>query len=250
MKQQKICSIIQDILFIQQEHKISEESKAIIEEHLKACQACKKIRDSINNKIEDEIHIKETNEVEDEDCGQEIQAKEQCNNDKFKEIAYKLRKRRRKNRILVTLVCAVLIVTTNLAFENYKLPFESMEPTIKVGEYCFINKLAYSWSSPMNNDIVYLSMRQNGETWNDIYRVIGVPGDTIQIKEGKVYVNGSALEADYLTGIKEGGIATQEIKVPEGKYFIMGDQVNNAYDSRYFGCIDETSIQGKLWFTW
>lgn len=233
MKQQKICSFIQDILWLHQEDKISKESKEIMEEHLKECNECKKVREKIKN---------ETSE-------QEIVDKQQCN-DKFKEIAYKLRKRRRRNIIITILVCGTLIVTTNLAFENYKLPYTSMQPTIKAGEYCFINKLAYEWSRPVNNDIVYVSLKDYNQSWNDIYRVIGVPGDTIQIKDGSVYVNGSILEDDYLTGIKDGGIATQEIKVQEGKYFIMGDEVNISYDSRHFGCIDESSIRGKLWFTW
>ncbi|MGL4344626.1 MAG: signal peptidase I [Cellulosilyticaceae bacterium] len=233
MKQEKICLIIQDILWLHQTDEISKESKKIIQEHLKECHECQKIEEQIKK----------------ENSEQGIEDKHPCH-DKFKEIAYKLRKKRRRNIIITLLVCGTLIVTTNLAFENYKLPFTSMQPTIKAGEYCFINKLAYEWSSPVNNDIVYVSLKDNNARWNDMYRVIGIPGDTVQIKDGSVYVNGSLLEDNYLVGINDGGRATQEIKVEEGKYFIMGDDVNNSYDSRYFGCIDEISIRGKLWFTW
>ena len=233
MKQNQICSIIQDILWLHQAEQISKESKQVMEEHLNTCDECKKVKEKVNNE-------KNNEKIEDNEQGDK----------RFKEIAYKLRKRRRKSIIIAILVCSTLIIATNVAFENFKLPFASMEPTIKAGEYCFINKLAYEWSKPKNNDIVYVSLKVNKDRWNDIYRVIGIPGDTIQIKHGSVYVNGSILEADYLIDIQDGGLATEEIKVQEGKYFIMGDKVNNSVDSRHFGCIDETSIRGELWFTW
>lgn len=233
MEKEKLCSIIQDILPLYEEDKVSEVSKVVIEQHLRECSQCSKIRKEEIEKNKSIGGFNAQNETL-----------------RFKEIASKLKSRRRKKALMIVLVCSILIISTNIVFTNYKIPFSSMEPTIEAGKNCFINKLAYKFSKPKNNDIAYVGLEVNNSKWNDVYRIIGVPGDTVLIKDGYVYVNGELLEEDYLIGISEGGIASQEITIKENEYFIMGDDVNNAYDSRYFGCIDNDSIMGEVLFVW
>ena len=132
-----------------------------------------------------------------------------------------------------SVVAALLI--NNFILLNAKVPSGSMENTIMTGDRLFGFRLSYLMEDPKRGDIVIFKYPDN-ESINYIKRIIGLPGETVTIKDSKVYINNSAtpLKEDYLK--EEWVIANDgmQFQVPEGCYFMMGDNRNNSKDSRYW----------------
>jgi signal peptidase I len=149
---------------------------------------------------------------------------------------------------LVLAVLMALLFTSFIVSHN-KIPSPSMVSTINVGDHILTNMLPYYYRDPHRGEIVVF--KQEDESW--VKRVIGEPGDTIDILQGNVYVNGNLLdETSYLDGegISE-PIRSMSIsfpyKVPDGQYFLMGDNRQQSHDSRYLGAIKREKIYGKAW---
>ena len=131
------------------------------------------------------------------------------------------------------LVAAILIafITTHFIIVNAQVPSGSMNNTIMEGDRLVGFRLSYMFSEPERGDIVIFKYPDD-ETQNYVKRVIGIPGDVIQVKNGHVYVNDVLQDEDY---IKEPMIITgveETYVIPEGHYFMMGDNRNNSLDSR------------------
>jgi len=136
--------------------------------------------------------------------------------------------------IIVVEVAVILAVVINLFFiVNAVIPTASMEPTIMTHSRIFGNRLAYLNSSPERGDIVIFKFPDN-EKELFIKRVIGLPGDTVEMRDGLIYINGSdtALDEPYVKERPYGDYGP--VTVPEGAYFMMGDNRNNSADSRYW----------------
>lgn len=114
---------------------------------------------------------------------------------------------------------------------NAKVPSSSMESTIMTGDRIIGFRLSYAFSDPARGDIVIFKYPDD-ESVLFIKRVIGMPGDTVEVKGGNVYVNGMILDEPYLTVRTEGEFGPYE--VPADHYFMMGDNRNNSADSRYW----------------
>ena len=127
-----------------------------------------------------------------------------------------------------------------------------MEPTLAVGEKFFVNKAVYKVSSPKRGDIIVFKTNVTDDAALHIRRVIGLPGESVLIKDGKIYINGELYEeaGDY-PDISNPGLAETSISLESGEYFVLGDNRNNSEDSRYsdIGNIKKNYIVGKLWFT-
>ena len=127
----------------------------------------------------------------------------------------------------------------------------SMYPTVNEGDYMIVYKLAYHFGNePEYKDIiVFESDLKLDETHNKylIKRVIGTPGDTVEIFDGVVYLNGEVLNEPYINGEATTGMV-EETLIPEGKYFVMGDNRPVSADSRNpsVGLVDEDRIMGKV----
>lgn len=121
----------------------------------------------------------------------------------------------------------------------------SMFPTLETGDRLILNKIEYSVGSPDYGDIVVLNYSKNVEY---VKRVIAKGGDTISIKDQVVYLNGEALDEPYVNTDPYEDF--EEVTVPEGKYFVMGDNRANSSDSRYqsLGFVDEDAIIGHVIF--
>ena len=134
---------------------------------------------------------------------------------------------------MIAIVAALLI--NNFILLNAKVPSGSMENTIMTGDRLFGFRLSYLMEDPKRGDIVIFKYPDN-ESINYIKRIIGLPGETVTIKDSKVYINDSTtpLKEDYLK--EEWVIANDgmQFQVPEGCYFMMGDNRNNSKDSRYW----------------
>lgn len=148
--------------------------------------------------------------------------------------------------IIVSVVIAIVITTF---IRPTLVKGESMMPTLQPNNYLIINKVTYMFSGPVSGDIVVFATELHnldGSNKDLIKRVIGTEGDTVEIKEGKVYINGELISEEYILGNYTNGDVT--LTIPEGKIFVMGDNRGNSLDSRSseVGLVDVSDIKGKV----
>lgn len=147
---------------------------------------------------------------------------------------------------IIAFACVYLI--NMFLFSPSQVNGSSMEPTLHHEQWLISNKLAYLLGSPQFGDIVALENPVASEEDEFLVkRIIGVPGDHIEIKDNRVFRNGKMLEEPYTDSEVEGDYTTV-IDVPEGEYFIMGDnrKFMKSHDSRAFGTIKEDLVVGKI----
>lgn len=126
----------------------------------------------------------------------------------------------------------------------------SMETTLSDMDNLVLDKLTYKFHDPERFDVVVFPFR-NGERKNYIKRIIGLPGETVQIDyDGNIYINGEILEEGYgREVINNPGLAAEPITLGEGEYFVMGDNRNHSEDSRFaeVGAVSKDEILGRAW---
>lgn len=134
---------------------------------------------------------------------------------------------------MIIFVVVVVFIVNNVLLINAKIPSESMEDTIMTGDRIFGNRLAYINKDPQRFDIVIFKYPDD-ETQLFIKRVIGLPGETVEIMDGKVYIDGAETPLDdSFTPEPPQGNWGPEV-VPEGSYFMLGDNRNRSKDSRFW----------------
>lgn len=125
----------------------------------------------------------------------------------------------------------------------------SMEPTLYSGQQIFIDRFLYNITTPKYDDIIVFLPNGNEKSHYYVKRIVGLPGDSIQIIDGRLYVNGVKQDDDF-DKIADAGIASQVILLGNDEYFVLGDNRNDSEDSRSgnIGPISDDSIVGKVWF--
>ena len=152
--------------------------------------------------------------------------------------------------ILVTLVFAAVVAL--MMFQTVTMQESSMEPTISVGDRFFINKAVYKFSSPKRGDLIVFRSNASDDAALHIRRVIGLPGETVQITNGRILIDGETYkEGKDFPKISNAGLASKANSLGTGEYFVLGDNRNNSEDSRYtdIGLVKKRYIAGKIWFT-
>jgi signal peptidase I len=168
--------------------------------------------------------------------------------------------------IIFAVIVALLLRA--FVFEPVYVDGPSMKDTMVTGDRLIVYKLGYVFSPPQRGDIVVLKVKEgsfsifpfldnilflkkaipNLDEIDYIKRVVGVPGDTVDIREGFVYINDEKLDEPYALGNTNKYSGESRIKITEGKYFVMGDNRENSRDSRHIGLIDIENIKGKAVF--
>ena len=126
-----------------------------------------------------------------------------------------------------------------------------MKPILRNGDVVLVNRIVYNASRPKRGDIIVFKPKGNENSHYYIKRIIGLPGETVEIIENHVYINGEKLKEDYkTTDINDVGIVSEKMQLASDEYFVLGDDRENSEDSRNadVGNVKRSYIYGKAWF--
>ncbi|MFW6174650.1 MAG: signal peptidase I [Chloroflexota bacterium] len=172
-----------------------------------------------------------------------------------------------------TVITAVLIfIVLQIATQTFRVEGTSMHPTLENGQHVMVNKFVYAGASdgvagdllrvatgtdedsrayvfhgPQRGDIIVFHP-PTSEREDFVKRVIGVPGDVVDIRGGTVYVNGRALDEEF--PVTEDGIQDFPLEVTDGHFFVLGDNRPRSNDSRSWGLVPAENVVGRVWFTY
>lgn len=183
-------------------------------------------------------------------------------------------------------VLFVVLVLRSFLFEPFKIPSGSMIPTLQIGDYILVNKYAYGFRLPViGTEIIPMDKPQRGDimvfrypdkpTVNFIKRVVGLPGDEVRYENKRIFVNGELIEQQYIAQLPPNrpayriyneslgeidhkihvdlgrpALPPQKWTVPDGHYFMMGDNRDHSSDSRAWGFVPDSNIVGKAFAVW
>ena len=150
--------------------------------------------------------------------------------------------------VLVIMLAYVLVLFFGQTRTNVG---QSMDTTLSGGDEVLINTLSYQMKSPSRGDIICFKPNGNTSSRSSIKRVIGLPGETIQIIDGMIYIDGQVyLENRNYPAITNPGMASDPITLSKTQYFVLGDNRNNSEDSRFadVGLVESSTIEGRVWF--
>lgn len=233
MEEKEICILVQELQPLYEDAILSDACKNVVEKHISACSCCAAIYKEQEREKENITQIPGT-ELMEEDRDEVLQ---------YQKVAKKIRRKKWLGSVSIVAGMLLLFGLYHVFFRCVQFSGgNSMEPTISDGEYCFISKMAYQWSSPGRGALVYYKVenQQGGSGYFDIGRVVALPGDRISYQEGMLYINGEVQEdMGYFT------ITGEDLTVPEDHFYVLGDQTEIAYDSRRMGCIAKEQIKGK-----
>lgn len=213
----KECSLVRELLPLYKDKLVGKESNNIIEEHLKECKDCRGLLNNIRQKEDEDFKKNEST--------------------RYAKIAKKI-KRRKIIIIISTIILILAISVTGIKlFNTVVISGDSMKPTVSNGDKYFVNKLVYKVSNPKTLDIIIY------EYSNSYYisRIIGISGETIEIKQGNVYVNNKKLEYEFLPKT----INVDKIKLEKDQYFVVQD--NPKAISEAYRIVKKDEIIGKIY---
>jgi signal peptidase I len=154
--------------------------------------------------------------------------------------------------LIETAVLTVAIfLVVRVALQNFKVEGDSMTPNLHDQEYILVNKLDYMIGSPSRGDIIVFRVVPAGRPDADfIKRVIGLPGETVAVHNGFVWINGKKLTEPYIDQFHRPEYVFKAAKVPKNDYFVLGDNRNNSQDSHLWRWLPKKYIIGKAWVSY
>ena len=153
--------------------------------------------------------------------------------------------RYRQLKEIVILVLTAFIISFSIRVsiaQSYIVPTGSMIPTINAGDRVLVNKLVYRFRSPERGEVVVFDPPRKVGSIPFLKRVIGLPGDVVEVKKGDIYVNDSVFRVEEASATD---YSYGPVKVPEGSLFVLGDNRNNSYDSHCWGFVPVKNLVGE-----
>lgn len=145
--------------------------------------------------------------------------------------------------ILIGIALGLIVIM--FVGQSRVVPTESMYPTIAAGDRIFSEKITYRFRPPRRGElVVFMPPFESEEPF--IKRVIGLPGETVEIREGKVFINGEPLEEDYIA--EPPAYELPPVTIPEGYYLVLGDNRNRSHDSHVWGLLEGSRIRERALF--
>jgi len=152
----------------------------------------------------------------------------------------------------IALAVCIALPTRTFLIQAFKIPTGSMRPTFMQGDSILVNKFIYKIKKPERGDVIVFKYPEDKRK-PFVFRIVGMPEESLQIKLGKIYINGALLEKEAILGEryyynKENTLYGEEgkkIQIPKNHYFVLGDNSASARDSRYWGFVPEDDITGK-----
>ena len=170
---------------------------------------------------------------------------------KRKRVNYELLREILKWTVQIAIVCFVAFVLVWYWGRRVSVIGDSMNPEMSNGDVTLVNKVVYNMSTPKRGDVVVFKPHGNESSHYYIKRIVGLPGETIEVQEGKILVNGKAIKEKYkTTEFGELGLLNEPFILGDDEYFVLGDDRQNSEDSRSeeIGAVKRSDIEGKAWF--
>ena len=155
---------------------------------------------------------------------------------------------------VVIVSLAIVLPIRYFVIQPFIVRGASMEPNFENREYLVIDEFSFYFRNPKRSEVIVFRYPRDPRQFF-IKRVIGLPGETVGIHDGKVFIDGEELKESYIPENfgTQGAFflqTGQEVTVPEGQFFVMGDNRNNSSDSRYWGFVPMKDIVGRAWFVY
>lgn len=154
--------------------------------------------------------------------------------------------------VIRTIVNIILVICTAwfivYSFLNQTIVSgNSMSPVLEANDMCLVNRLIYDLGKPGRYDIILFERNDTGKT--NIKRVVGLPGESVQISAGLIYINGEPLKDERIGVIALSGLAGNSVELGDDEYFVIGDNSDSSEDSRFsnIGNVRKSAIRGKIW---
>ena len=151
----------------------------------------------------------------------------------------------------IAVVCLFAFVAVWYFGQRVSTVGDSMSPVLRNGDVVLVNRIVYNATTPKRGDVIGFKPKGNENDHYYIKRIVGLPGETIEIIENRVYIDGERLEEDYeTTNIDDVGVVDEKLKLAGDEYFVLGDNREQSEDSRDadVGNVKREYIYGKAWF--
>jgi len=187
----------------------------------------------------------------DQPASDEVSTEEEAAVDQAGPTAWEITKAVVREIVETVVLTLVIFFLIQSVIRNFRVDGHSMDPNLHHGQYLVVDKISYrlpfAWRTPQRGDVIVFEPPTRPED-DFVKRIVALPGETVEIRQGQIYINGDLMDEPYLP--RTDRFSVNPRLIPEGYYFVMGDNRGNSNDSRHWGALDETKIVGRAWISY